>query len=103
MIKYRGRDIIYLISHTMSLTKAPGEEIKEKITIFQGVRLVVSRGHELKGYSKGKEISRIKVSMVSIVTSQSIPAVLAVPRSRGGFRLKSFVEGYLVLERKGGL
>jgi hypothetical protein len=49
----------------MSLTKAPGEEIKEKIIISQGVGLVVSRGHELKGYFKGKEISRIKVSMVS--------------------------------------
>jgi hypothetical protein len=49
----------------MSLTKAPGEEIKEKITIFQGAGLVVSRGHELKGYHKGKEIGRIKVSTVS--------------------------------------
>jgi hypothetical protein len=86
VIKYRGRDIIYLIFHTMSLTKAPGEEIKEKITIFQGVRLVVSRGHELKGYYRGKEISRIKVSMVSLVTNQSLPAVLAVPRSRYRFR-----------------
>jgi hypothetical protein len=103
VIKYRGRDIIYRISRIMSLTKAPGEEIKEKITIFQGVGSVVSRGHEFKGYTKGKEISRIKVSMVSLVTNQSIPAVLAVPRSRYSFRLKSFVEGHQVLERKGGL
>jgi hypothetical protein len=63
--KYGGEALYISYLIPCPLPRPEGEGIKEKITIFQGVGLVVSRGHELKGYYKGKEISRIKVSMVS--------------------------------------
>ena len=64
-----GARHIYFRLHSMSLTRPEGEGIKERIIIFQGAGLVVSRGHGIKGYHKGKEIMRIKVSMVPSVTN----------------------------------
>lgn len=64
-----GRGIYTPYSVPWPSLRPEEEEIKEKITIFQGVGLVVSRGHGIKGYHKGKEIMKIEVSMVPMVTN----------------------------------